>query len=113
MELDNGNLVGTVLLDFSSAFDVIDHSLLLDKLNLYGFTLTALKWMESYLTNRRQTVFFNGSLSKVRSVTCGEPQGSCLGPLLLAVFTNDFPIAMYAGDSTIYASATSTEKLND
>lgn len=44
-ELDNRNLVGAVLLDLSSAFDVIDHSLLLDKLKYYGFTVTALKWM--------------------------------------------------------------------
>ena len=58
-ERDNRKLLGAVLLDFSSAFDVIDHSLLLDRLKLYGFTFTALKWMESFLTNRRQTVFFN------------------------------------------------------
>lgn len=50
-EQDSRKLVGVVLLDLSSAFDVIDPSLLLDKLEQYGFTLTALKWMESFLTN--------------------------------------------------------------
>lgn len=64
-QTDKGRLVGAVLLDFSSAFDVIDHVLLFHKLEQYGFSGTALKWLKSYLTDRRQTVFFNGSFSRV------------------------------------------------
>ena len=88
-------------------------------LSHYGFSLDALKWIESYLTNRGQTVFFNGSYSKVSHIECGVPQGSCLGPLLFSIFINDLPlildksqIAMYADDSTIYAAAKSTVRLN-
>ncbi len=80
LDMDIGKLVGVILLDFSAAFDVIDHSLLLEKLKHYGFSLSAIKLMESYLTNRNQTVFFNGSLSDMKYVDCGVPQGSCLGP---------------------------------
>lgn len=69
--------------------------------------------------NRTQTVFFNGSHSEVRTVACGVPQGSCLGPLLYTIFTNDRPlvlnkasIAMYADDSTIYTSTRTTNELD-
>ena len=56
-EIDNGRLMGIVLLDFSAAFDLINLFLLLDKLKQYGFTGTALNWMQSYLSNRKQTGF--------------------------------------------------------
>lgn len=65
-EIDNRHLVGAVLLDCSAAFDIIDHNLLLQKLKCYSFSTTAILWLESYLTNRKQTVngTFNGSLRK-------------------------------------------------
>lgn len=56
-EMDNKRLVGAVLLDFSAAFDVIDHSLLLQKLNCYGFSSSAVSWIKSYLSNRSQSFF--------------------------------------------------------
>lgn len=118
-EIEEKKIVGAVLLDFSAAFDIIDHKLLLKKLECYGFDQSAVSWFESYLTERTQTVFFNGSYSDVRAVTCGVPQGSCLGPLLYTIFTNDLPlvindanIAMYADDSTIYTSALTANDLN-
>ncbi len=61
--MDDGRLVGAVMLDFSAAFDVIDCCLLLGKLKCYGFKVTALSWMESYLSRRRQRVFFSSSFS--------------------------------------------------
>lgn len=109
-----------MLLDLSSAFDFIGHSLLLDKMKRYGFTVTALKWIESYLTKRKQTIYFNGSASKVRHVTCGVPQGGCLGPLLFSIFINELPfvlkkynIAIYADDSKMYATPPSVGELNN
>ena len=66
--MDQQNIVGAELLDFSAAFDVIDHSLLLKKLKCYGFTPSAIAWIESYLTNSTQKVFFNGSTSNARHI---------------------------------------------
>ena len=81
--------MGVVLLDFSAAFDIIDHSLLLEKRMCSGFTPPALIWIKNYLSNRTQRVFFNGSLSNIIQLESGIPQGSCLGPLLFSIFTND------------------------
>jgi hypothetical protein len=73
--MDDRMLVGVVLPDFSAAFDVIDHELLLGKLKCYGFKSAALSWMESYLC-RRQKVFFNGDFSNSKDIHCSVPQGS-------------------------------------
>lgn len=111
-DIDQQNMIGAVLLDFSAAFDVIDHSILLNKLRCYGFATSAIAWIESYLTKRTQKVFFNGCLSNAQQMQCGIPQGSSLGPLLFSIFTNDLPqvcksacVCMYADDSTLYKSA--------
>lgn len=107
--MDKQELTGTVLLDFTAAFDLIDHELLFKKLAEYGFKSPAVDWIENYLSNRQQCVSFNGSLSNVKNLKCGLPQGSCLGPLLYAIFGNDLPkvlekasVAMYADDTIIY-----------
>ena len=112
-EIDKKKMVGAVLLDFTAAFDIIDHKFLL-KLECYGFFLSALSWIQTYLANRKQIVFF-----LCRKVRCGVPQGSCLGPLRYTIFTNDMPlvlnesyISMYADDSTIYTSASTANELN-
>ncbi len=69
---------------------------------------SALLWIQSYLTDRAQTVYFNGNYSDIRDVSCGVPQGTCLGPLLYIIFTNDLSLvlnmaktAMYVDDSTM------------
>lgn len=90
-EIDANRLVGAVMLDFSAAFDLIDHKILLQKLECYGFTPSSLSWMGSYLSNRKQRVFFIGQYSSTKTIHCGVPQGSCLGPLLYSIFTNDLP----------------------
>ena len=72
-ESDQKNIVEAVLLDFSAAFDIIDHSLLLEKHMCYGFTPPAILWIKSYLSNRTQRVFFNGSLSNIIQVESGIP----------------------------------------
>uniref|UniRef100_A0A669AV95 Reverse transcriptase domain-containing protein n=1 Tax=Oreochromis niloticus TaxID=8128 RepID=A0A669AV95_ORENI len=116
--LDNGNLVRVVFLEFSAAFDLINHDLLIDKLKCYGFSPAALCWMESYLSGRRQKVYYNGYFSEGCEMNCGLPQGSCLGPLLYSVFTNDLPyvldkshLVMYADDSTMFYSASNYSEL--
>lgn len=110
--IDNSLLVGAVMLDITAAFDVLDHSLLVVKFQCYGFNSSALKWIQSYLSCRSQKMYLNGSLSSSRGLECGLPQGSCLGPLLFSVFTNELSwttkcakTVIFADDSTLYYSA--------
>ncbi len=84
----------------------------MNKFHCYGFDRGSVAWINSYLTNRKYCVYFNGGFSEMRVMSCGVLQGSCLGPLLFSIFTNDLPlilnyasIAMYADDSTIHLAA--------
>ena len=71
------------LLDMSAAFDCVDHSILLQRLERnFGVSGLALQWLTSFLTNRTQRVTYNGTLSKLQRLLYGVPQGSVLGALL-------------------------------
>ena len=84
---DSGKLSLLCLLDQSAAFDVVDHGILLRRLeHCFGLTGLVLAWMRSYLTGRTQYVCFNG-MSEVTVVDFGVPQGSVLGPLLYILYT--------------------------
>ena len=95
---DNGELSGVCLLDMSAAFDIVDHSLLLKKMDLYGFDQESLEWIQSYLSGRSQCVSINGSLSKLLPVSIGVPQGSILGPIFYTMFTNELPEVVHDHD---------------
>ena len=119
-QIDMKSVVGVVLLDFSAAFDIIDHELLLMKLSAYGFKDSAIELLKGYLVNRQQCVKFTGSLSNIETLQCGVPQGSCLGPLLYSIFVNDMPyvlenagMGIYADDTTMYVSSDSIEHVNE
>ena len=89
--LENKKYTGVCFLDLSAAFDIVDHSLLLQKLRLYGFDDNSVTWVSSYLTERKQTVYIEGKQSTILSVPTGVPQGSILGPLFYTLFTNELP----------------------
>ena len=91
--------MGVCMLDMSAAFDVVNHSILLSKLELYGFDENTLKWMKNYLSNRSQAVYIDGALSKFLPVKIGVPQGSILGPLFYILFTNDLPETILKTDT--------------
>ena len=70
---------------------MVEHNILLNKLERYGIRGNALKWLESYLSNRKQFVAINGSESSTQIMEHGVPQGSILGPLLFIIYINDIP----------------------
>ncbi len=108
-QMDNKKLVEAVMLDFSAAFNIIDHTLLIGKLQCYGFTSDAISWFNQ----RKQRVFFNGSNSNWKVIDCGVPQSSCLGLLLYSIVNIDLLLCMknvntvmYADDTTLYGATT-------
>ena len=78
-----------VYIDLKKAFDTIDHSPLLRKLNRYGIRCIANSWLSSYLKEISQYVFHNNENSDAMNICCGVPQGGILGPKLFILYIND------------------------
>ena len=96
----------------------VNHEISLKKLEHYDIRGKALIWLRSYLTNRKQYVSLNGECSESKYITCGVPQGSCLGPLLFLVYINDLPsitevlhFYLFVDDTNIYYEAETVKKL--
>lgn len=107
-----------IYVDFTKAFDYLDHSLLLRKLEYYGFRGTPLMLLKSYLSKRMQFVQINEHASGVKPILSGVPQGAILGPFLFNIFVNDIPqidkqakFVIYADDTTLLFSAASANEL--
>ena len=89
--MDRQQITLFVLLDLSAAFDTIDHQVLLNRLRLsFGIRGYALEWIASYLSDRTQCVSFENNFSQSLYLSCGVPQGSCLGPLLFIMYASKF-----------------------
>ena len=84
--IDKKKLNLTIFLDFKNAFDTVNHKMLLEKLSRYGMRDTTGNWFQSYLNNRKQFCAIRGQRSRAREVTCGIPQGSCLGRLQFIIY---------------------------
>ena len=112
MNMNNQEVTLLVLLDLSAAFDTINHTLLLRRLqSRFGFTGTALAWLRSYLSNRFQYVVIDDTCSNRFDLSFGVPQGSCLGPLLFSIYTSQLfdivshhllQVHCYADDTQLY-----------
>ena len=98
------------MLDFSKAFDKVDHRLLLSKVNNAGIQGPLLDWISSFLSNRSQHVIVDGCISEPKPVLSGVPQGTVLGPLFFLIYINDIGdnlspgtnLRLFADDSLLY-----------
>lgn len=119
--INKTKLVGAVFLDIKKAFDCVDHTLLLSKLEQYFQNDKTTAILKSYLEDRVQRVFLNGKYSKVGAVRSGVPQGSVLGPLLFGLYINDLPLNikdktvvcdLFADDSTLHTNSSNLNTIN-
>ena len=116
--LDKSNVIGTVLMDLSKAYDCLPHDLLIAKLAVYGIDHHSLTLLHDYLLNRFQRVKIGNSFSEWLKILIGVPQGSILGPLLFNIFINDLlfsilnaDICNFADDNTLYTSGKSADNV--
>ena len=117
-EMDKGNLSGVVFLDFTKAFDLVNHAILTKKLQSYNFHWNSIEWIKSYLDNRTQKICIGTTSSKPELIKVGVPQGSVLGPLLFLIFINDLPLVtkfsnidLFADDATLHSSGSSIDSI--
>ena len=119
--LQQGKKAGALFLDLSAAFDMIDVDIIARRLKTYGASERVCSWMRSYLTGRKQAVYYQGESSPMIDNNIGAPQGSVISPLLFLVLVADMEKAIddipgvslmsYADDTTIIAVAENSEEV--
>jgi hypothetical protein len=110
--IDNGACSAGIFIDLSKAFDTVNHSILVSKLEHYGIRGIAKNWFVSYLSSRYQYVSIEDADSEKALINCGVPQGSILGPLLFLIYINDITncakflkFILFADDTNLFYSA--------
>ena len=106
MNMDKGCLNGVIFPDLKKAFDCVDHDVLVKKMYYYGIRGLTLKLFQSYFTNRTQICKVDQTMSNTRTVKCGMPQGSNLGPLLFLLYINDLPNCLTSSSTSMFADDT-------
>ena len=108
--IDEGSYAVSIFLDLSKAFDTVNHSILLSKLDLYSICASENQWFKSYLSKWKQKVFINGVKANFYLLNSGVLQGSILGPFLFIVYINDmvratnyFTVRLFADDTSLTA----------
>ena len=116
--IDERCYTNCIFLDFSKAFDTVNHVVLIRKLDRYGIRGPVNDWFKSYLNNRRQYISVNGVVSNLSVIRRGVPQGSVLGPLLFIIYINDLykscskiRMVHYADDTTLFHKGKSMDTL--
>lgn len=103
--LEKSEHVDCRLYDLTKAFDTVSHDIIIDKLFYYGFDVCTVNLIKSYLEDRYQFVFYNGSRSDLKLVRHGVPQGSILGPFLFTLYINDLPSVLSRPEVETYLFA--------
>ena len=118
--LDEGSLGCGIFVDFQKAFDVVDHKILLHKLEYHGIQGVCNDWLKSYSSNRKQFVSINRYNSDLIPVDCGVPQVSVLRPFLFFIYINDLHKAiqyckmhLFADDTNLFHTSKSVKNLNN
>ena len=117
---EQGAIPGILLADLSKAFDCLPHSLIITKLQAYGFSKPASTLLADYLSNRPQRVKTGGVTSDWNTILKGVPQGSIMGPIIFNLFMNDIfctgfngSLFNYADDNTVLVHGSSHEETSD
>ena len=108
-EIDRKSLGQACIIDLQKTFDTLDHNILLQKMEKYGYRGPIHDMMKSYLSDRWHYVDMNGKETNQKQITTTVPQGSILGPFLFLLYINNLDscsgnskVSMFADDTTIF-----------